>query len=187
MTQLRRTHESIERLARQTVTRGLSVRQVESLVRRERTRAECAAFHLRQAERRVVGSDDDVRVADQADAAAHAEAVDGRNDRNRAFIDRAERGEAAAVGVDERGEAFGALHLRDVDAGVEAPALGAKDHDVGLGILAGLGDDVGELEPAARRDGVHRRIVDGDRDYARLGGGGRDRHRIPRSLPGVAT
>jgi ParB family transcriptional regulator, chromosome partitioning protein len=34
--------EAIERVARQTVSRGLSVRQVESLVRRERTRAETA-------------------------------------------------------------------------------------------------------------------------------------------------
>jgi ParB family chromosome partitioning protein len=34
--------EGIERVARQTVSRGLSVRQVESLVRRERTRAETA-------------------------------------------------------------------------------------------------------------------------------------------------
>jgi ParB family chromosome partitioning protein len=34
--------QGIERVARQTVSRGLSVRQVESLVRRERTRAETA-------------------------------------------------------------------------------------------------------------------------------------------------
>ena len=39
-------------------------------------RAERAALHLGQAERRVVGGDDDVGVADQADAAADAEAVD---------------------------------------------------------------------------------------------------------------
>jgi len=37
------TDDSIERLARQTASRGLSVRQVEALVRRERTRAETPA------------------------------------------------------------------------------------------------------------------------------------------------
>ena len=94
-------------------------------------RAECAALHLGQAERGVVGGDDHVGVADQADAAADAEAVDGRDDRHLALVHRAERVEAAAVGVDERGEALGVLHLLDVDARVEAAALGAQDHHVG--------------------------------------------------------
>ena len=67
-------------------------------------RAERAAFDLGQAERGVVGGDDDVGVADQPDAAADAEAVDGGDDRHLALVDRAECGEAAAVGVDQRGD-----------------------------------------------------------------------------------
>ena len=94
-------------------------------------RAERAPLHLGEPERRVVGGDDHVGVADQADAAAHAEAVDGGHDRHLALIHRAERVEAAAVGVDERGETLGVLHLLDVDACVEAATLGAQDHDVG--------------------------------------------------------
>ena len=54
-------------------------------------RAECAALHLGEAERRVVGGDDDVGVADQADAAADAESVDGGDDGHLALIDRPER------------------------------------------------------------------------------------------------
>jgi hypothetical protein len=139
-------------------------------------RAECAAFDLGQTECRIVGGDDDVGVADQPDATTHAEAVDRSNDGHRAFVDRPESREASAVGVDECREALGALHLLDVDAGVEAAALRSKDHDVGLVVLAGLGDCVGEFEPAARRDGVDRRVVDRYRDDARLDSGGGNGH-----------
>ena len=48
---------------------------------------------------------------------------------HRAVVDRGERGEAALVGADQGVEALGVLHLLDVDAGVEAPALGAQDDD----------------------------------------------------------
>ena len=137
-------------------------------------RAERATLHLGQPEGGVVGGHDDVGVADQADAAADAESVDRRDHRHCAFVDRAEGGEAAAVGVDERGESLGALHLLDVHPGVEAAALGPQDHRVGFGVCAGGRDGVGEFEPAARRDGVDGRVVDGDRDYARFGGGGCD-------------
>ena len=138
-------------------------------------RAERAALHLRQPERGVVGGDDDIGVADQPDAAADAESVDRGDHRNRALIDRAERGEAAAVGVDQCAESLGALHLFDVYPGVEAAALGAQDHHVGLGAIAGGGNCVAEFEPALRRNGVDGRVVDGHRDYARFSGGGCDR------------
>ena len=65
-------------------------------------RTEGTAFHLGQPEGGVVGGDDHVGVAHQADPAADAEPVDGRNDRHRALVHRAERLEAAAVGVDQR-------------------------------------------------------------------------------------
>jgi hypothetical protein len=116
--------------------------------RQVRRCAKGASFHLGQPEGGVVRGDNDVGVADQTDAAAHAEAVDGGDHGHRAFIDRAERRIAATVGVDERGEALGFLHLLDVDARVEAPALRAQDHHVCLGIFARLGDRVGEFEPA---------------------------------------
>ena len=86
--------------------------------------AERAAVDLGQAEGGVVGGDDDVGVADQADAAAEAEAVDGGDDRHRALVDGGEGGVAAPVGADQGVEALGGLHLLDVDAGVEAAALG---------------------------------------------------------------
>ena len=52
--------------------------------------------------------DDDVGVADQADAAAEAVAVHGGDDRDRALVDGGEGGVAAAVGADQRVEALGA-------------------------------------------------------------------------------
>ena len=148
-------------------------------------RAEGAALHLGQPERRVVGGDDDVGVADQADAAAHAEAVDRGDDRHRALVHRAERLEAAAVGVDQCGEALGVLHFLDVHAGVEPAALGAQDHHVG-GLVAARGrDGVGEFEPSAGRDRVDGRVVDGDRDDARLDRLGGDRHQWLLGTSGV--
>ena len=140
--------------------------------RQVRRRAQCAALHLGQAEGRVVGGDDDVGIADQSDASADAEAVDRGDDGDLALVDRAERVEAAAVGVDERGEALGVLHLLDIDAGIEAAAFSAQDHDVGAVVTAGRGDGVAEFEPATRRNRVDLRIVDGDRDDARFGDGG---------------
>ena len=111
--------------------------------------AQRAAFDLRQPERRILGGHDDVGVAHQADAAADAESVDRGDHRDRALVDRAEGGEAAAVGVDERGEALGALHLLDVDAGVEPTALGPQDHRVSRLLVAGGGQHLAEFEPAA--------------------------------------
>ena len=91
--------------------------------------AERAAVDLGEAEVGVVAGDDHVGVADQADAAADAEAVHRGDHRHRAVVDRGEGGEAALVGADQRVEALGVLHLLDVDAGVEAAALGAQHHD----------------------------------------------------------
>ena len=53
-----------------------------------------------------------------------------------AVVDRGERGEAAPVGADQGVEALGGLHLLDVDAGVEAAALGPQDDDPHRGVLA---------------------------------------------------
>ena len=98
--------------------------------------AERTPVDLGQAEGGVVGGDDDVGVADEADAAAEAEAVDGGDHRDRALVDGGEGGVAAAVGADEGVEALGGLHLLDVDAGVEAPALGPQDDDPHRGVVA---------------------------------------------------
>ena len=99
-------------------------------------RAERAAVDLGQAEGGVVAGDDDVGVADQADAAAEAEAVDRGDHRHRAVVDRGEGGVAAPVGADQGVEALGGLHLLDVDAGVEAPALGPQHHDAHRRVVA---------------------------------------------------
>ena len=53
-----------------------------------------------------------------------------------AVVDGGERGEAAPVGADQGVEALGVLHLLDVDAGVEAPALGPQDDDPDGRVLA---------------------------------------------------
>ena len=123
-----------------------------------------------QPEGRILGSHDHVGVAHQADAAADAEAIDCGDHRHGALVDRSEGGEAAAVGVDQRGESFGALHLFDVHSGIEAAALGPQDHRVRVRVGAGCGERVGEFEPAARGDGVDRGKVDGDRDDPGFGG-----------------
>ena len=133
-------------------------------------RAQRAAFDFGQAERRIVGCHDHVGVAHQADTAADAESVDGGDHRHGAFVDRAKGREAAAVGLDQGGEAFGALHLFDVHPGVEAAALGAQDHGVSCRVVADGGQHLGELEPALRRDGVDGGKVDGDGDDPRFDG-----------------
>ena len=69
--------------------------------------AERAPVDLGQPEGGVVGGDDDVGVADQADAAAEAEPVDRGDDRHLALVDGLERGVAAGVGADEGVEALG--------------------------------------------------------------------------------
>ena len=99
-------------------------------------RAERAPVDLGEPERGVVGRDDHVGVADEADPAAEAEAVHGGDDRNRALVHRGERGVAAPVRADQGLEALGGLHLLDVDAGVEPPPFGSQHHDPDRGILA---------------------------------------------------
>ena len=93
--------------------------------------AQGAAVDLGHPEVGVVGGHDAVGVADQPDPAAEAEALDGGDHGHRALVDGLEGGEAALVGADEGVEPRGRLHLLDVDAGVEAAALGAQHHDVG--------------------------------------------------------
>ena len=93
--------------------------------------AERALVDLGHAEVGVVAGDDAVGVADQADAAAEAEAVDRGDHRHRALVDGLEGGVAALVGADQGVEAGGVLHLLDVDAGVEAVALGAQHDHLG--------------------------------------------------------
>ena len=124
--------------------------------------AKRSAVDLGKAESGVVTGDDDVSVADQADAAAEAEAVHRGDDRHLALVDGGERGVTTAVGTDQRAEAGGALHLLDVDAGVEAAAFGGQHDDVDTLVAAGADQGIGELEPAGDRQGIHRRVVDDD-------------------------
>ena len=98
--------------------------------------AEGAPVDFGQAEGGVVGGDDDVGVAGEADAAAEAEALDGRDDGDLAVVYGGEGGVAAAVDADEGLVALG-VDLLDVDAGAEATAGGAEDHDAVGGDPAG--------------------------------------------------
>src|SRR4051794_31710677 len=145
--------------------------------------AESALLDLGEAEGRVVGGDDDVGVAGEPDAAAEAEPVHGGDHRDGAVIDRGEGGVAATVGADQRSEAFGLLHLLDVDAGVEALPFGGEDHNPYVRIGTGGGQGVGELEPAGDRQRVDRRHVHDDLGDM-LGDGRADAHLdFPGSAP----
>jgi len=52
-----------------------------------------------------------------------------------------------------------ALHLLDVDAGVEAPTLGAQHDRPRVAVLAGLPERVREREPAGNRERVDGRGI----------------------------
>ena len=135
-------------------------------------RAEGALVDLGYAEEGVVAGHDAVGVADQADAAADAEAVDRGDHRHRALVDRLERREAALVGADQGVEAGGVLHLLDVHAGVEALALGAQHDDMGVQVGAGLVEGGGDVEPALDGQRVDRGrsiVIDADAVGAQLG------------------
>ena len=127
-----------------------------------RCRTESAPVHLWQAEVGVVAGDDDVGVADEADAPADAESVDGGDDRYGTVVDGCERGEAALVRADERIEPGRVLHLFDVDAGVETLALRAEHDDTGVRILPRRGDRSCQVEPAGNGQRVDRRAIDDD-------------------------
>ena len=121
--------------------------------------AERAPVHLGQAEGGVVGGDDDVGVAGQADAAAEAEALHGGDDRHLAVVDGGEGGGAAAVHADQGLVPLG-LDLLDVDPGAEAPPLGPQDDHPVVGHPARREEGVGQLEPARHVERVDRRVVD---------------------------
>ncbi len=121
--------------------------------------AERAPIDFGQAEGRILGGHDDVGIADQSDAPAEAEAVDGGDHRHLAVVDSCERGRAAAVDADE-GLVPLCLDLFDVDAGTEPSPLGSQDHHPDVGILAGPGHGLGQGEPARHVQGVDRRVVD---------------------------
>ena len=110
----------------------------------------------------VVGGDDDVGVADQADATAETEAVHGGDDRHGALVDGGKGGEAALVGADQGVEALGGLHLLDVDAGVEPASLGPEHHDTHRPVGSEVGEGAGEVEPTLDGQRVHRGVVDDD-------------------------
>ena len=126
-----------------------------------RSGTERSAVDLGQAERRVVGSDHDVGVADETDAPAEAEPVYRRDHGHLAVVDGGERGGASPVHPDECLVATG-LDLLDVHAGAESPALGPQHHDPDLGILARGDQRVGQGEPRRHVERVYRRDVDDD-------------------------
>jgi hypothetical protein len=138
--------------------------------------AEGTTVDLRQPERGVVRRHHDVGVPDEADAAAEAVAVHRCHHRHPALVDGRERLEAAPVRAHEDVETLARLHLLDVDAGVESPALGSQDDSPHRGVLAEPSHDRGQLEPSGHGQGVDRRVLHhdlGDPGVAAFGG---DRH-----------
>src|SRR5579871_2719578 len=124
--------------------------------------AERTAVDLGQAEGCVVGSDDDVGVAGEAEAAAETETIDGGDDGNGAVIDRGEGFPASAVDLHERFVGGVGGEFLDVDAGLETLALGAQDDRSNLGVTAGCVQRIGERKPARDGQRIHGRVVDGD-------------------------
>ncbi len=165
-------HDAFDRAERQQLGRGdrraheehgpqLVLRHEAGEVGRDTERA---PVDLGQPEGGVVGGDHDVGVAGETDAAADAEALHRGDDRDLAVVDRAERLVTAAVHADQRLVRRIGRQLLDVDAGLEALALGPQDHDAGIAVAARSTECVGELEPARDRQRVHGRVVDGDDD-----------------------
>ena len=108
----------------------------------------------------VVGGNDDVGVADQADASAQAEALHRGHHRHLAVVHGGEGGVAAAIGSDQGVVAFGGLHLLDVDAGAEPPPLRRQHDHPGGPVLAQRPHGVGQGEPGGDVESVDRRDVD---------------------------
>jgi len=127
-----------------------------------RRRTERALVDLGHPEVGVVAGDHTVGVADQADPATQAEAVDRGDHRYGALVDGLERRVAALVGADQRVEPGGVLHLLDVDAGVEAASLGTQDDHVGGHVLARLVEGCCDVEPALHRECVDRGMAHRD-------------------------
>ena len=121
---------------------------------------ECTAIDLRQSEGGAVAGDDDIGVAHQSDATAQAEAMHCCNDRNCTLIDRGKRLKASPFGPDQRGEPRRALHLLDVDPGVEATSLCAQDCDANGGVFRDAPKDAREVQPALHMQCVDRRSVE---------------------------
>src|SRR4051794_34577407 len=122
--------------------------------------AERALLHLGQTKGGIGGCNDDVRVSDEADAAAQAEPVHRRDHGNRTLVDGGKRCVTAAVRPDERVESLGRLHLLDVDAGVEAFAFRAE-YDTANGSVITRGTQVVcQLEPTRDGEGVDGWHVD---------------------------
>ncbi|GAA3035041.1 hypothetical protein GCM10020000_10620 [Streptomyces olivoverticillatus] len=141
--------------------------------------AEGAAVELGQAEDGVVGGDDGIGVAGEADAAAEAEALDGGHHRHLAVVDGGKGRGAALVDVEQGPVAGCALQLLDVDARIEAPPGGGEDDAVDRGVGARGPYRFGEVVPALCGKGVDGRVVDGDDGDARFGACGGDAHQLP--------
>src|SRR5262249_40119919 len=94
--------------------------------------------------------------------------------RNFAVVHRGKRGETAAVGTDQRVEPPSALHLLDVDAGVETAPFCPEHHYPRPGVAAQVCDGVPELEPPGDRQCVDGRIVHDDLGHAVVVDGVRD-------------
>ena len=86
---------------------------------------ESAPIDFRKAEGGVLGGDDDVGGARDADAAPEAVAVHGGNHRDGAIVDGREGVVAASIHIDDLGSVLG--QLLDVDSGLK-PLAFRPDH-----------------------------------------------------------
>jgi hypothetical protein len=141
--------------------------------------AKGATIDLGKPEEGIVGGHDDIGIADQPNTATDTEASHRSDDWHLTLIHRRESVIAALVGPDEGVKALGVLHFLDVDAGVEATALGTEDDGPNTAIGAKTADLIAELEPLSHSEGVNRRTVLHDLGNAVRANGDFDTHRGP--------
>src|SRR5262249_14159905 len=96
-------------------------------------------------------------------AATEAESLHGGDHGDLALVHGGEGRKAATVGPQQSVVARRALHLLDVDPSAKSTAL-RREHDHAIR-LARLGYRAGQVEPALRRNGIDRRVVDDHLGY----------------------
>ena len=122
-------------------------------------RAERSTIYLGKSEERIVGSDDDVGISHETNAATDTESGNRRDHGNFTLVHCSEGVITALVGADEGTESLGVLHFLDVDPGVESSTLRPENDGPNGAIGPKSADFITELEPLRHGEGVDWRTV----------------------------
>ena len=123
------------------------------------SRAERATIYLGKAEECIVGSDDDVGISDETNAATDTESGHRSNHRDFTLVHRSEGVIAALIGANEGIESLGVLHFLDVDPGVESSTLRPENDGSNGAIGPESAYLIAKLEPFRHSEGVDWRTV----------------------------